>query len=657
MLLIEDSEDDALLILGRLRRAGFTCDHDRVETANAMSHALRAHPPDIVICDNSLPQFNAAAALTLLRNTELDIPFIVVSGQIGEESAAALMRAGAHDFVLKDSLARLAPAVDRELREAQQRRERREAQDALHTAEERFRLVAEYLSDVVIKYHLTTPPTFEYLSPAITDLTGYSPEALCADPALIFAAVHPEDSSLVRQSWMSPSPGPCVYRWQRPDGTIRWIEQRLAPSAPKDGSPITVEGILRDITSQVETIHEREELARQLHQAERLDSLGQLAGGIAHDFNNLLNVISGYTDFILDSLDPTQPCRQDAENIATTVDRAAALTRQLLIFSRLQPTDQQQVDVNAIVHSVEQLLRRTIGKDIEFTIDTDPDLRTVTIDPSRLEQLVMNLVVNARAAMPDGGQLTITTTAVNHASEPMVRLIVADTGCGMTPETQRRAFEPFYTTKGPSKGTGLGLATVYGVVQESGGTIDLWSELGTGTRFTIDLPVTDQPATAPSHDDPTNPGSGDGQHILVIEDDDAVRAVTQRILANGGYHVTAVPTRDDALTLIADDHMFDLYLTDIIMPGITAADFVDVVQTRHPNTPILFMSGYTGEAHTNRKLPDNIPIVTKPFDKLTLLRHIRAALDHATSEQTPHHTPIARHAPHPGRPHPVNEVR
>ena len=635
LLLIEDSDDDAVLVVNRLRRAGLRVDYERIETADAMGAALRLRPPDIVISDNGMPAFDAAAALRLLRDTGLDVPFIVVSGQIGEESATALMRAGAHDFVLKDKLARLGPAVQRELREARDRQERRRTETALRHSEERFRLVAENLQDVLFRFRPGRTPVLEYISPAIAAMTGFSPEELYEQPELFFTTMDPDDREAVRRSWQSPRGDPLTLRWSRPDGTRAYAEQRLV-TVYDDGVPIAVEGLLRDITDQVEAAEQRQELERQLHQAERLDSLGQLAGGVAHDFNNILGVISGYTGFVLDELGPDHPCRPDLENIGDAARRAAALTRQLLIFSRLQPSQPEVVDLNAVVGQIERLLRRTIGEDIEFRIELEPDLDFVTIDPSRLEQIIMNLVMNARAAMPEGGHLLIRTATVDHVpataigarspSERSVCVAVADTGCGMDEEVQRRAFEPFFTTRGTGQGSGLGLATVYGAVQEASGAITVDSAPGAGTRITVYLPAVDRPAPVTEPDGATGAaGRGHGERILVVEDDDDIRAITRRILTRGGYQVSDAATRDEALRLVHDGALsYDLLLSDVIMPGMPVLEFIETVLAARPSLRIVFMSGYT--ADSDRRLPEGVPIVNKPFHAETLLHQIETAL-------------------------------
>ncbi|MFI7542093.1 response regulator [Actinoplanes sp. NPDC049599] len=634
LLLIEDSEDDAVLVVDRLRRAGLRVDYERVETADAMRAALRLRSPDVVISDNGMPAFDAGAALRLLRDTGLDVPFIVVSGQIGEESATALMRAGAQDFVLKDKLARLGPAVQRELREARDRQERRRTEAALRTSEERFRLVAENLQDVLFRFRPGPTPVLEYISPAIATMTGLTPDELYEQPELLFTTMDPDDGDAMRRAWQSPPDGPLTVRWARPDGSPACAEQRLV-AVYDAGVPVAVEGILRDITAQVEAAEQRRELERQLHQAERLDSLGQLAGGVAHDFNNILGVISGYTGFVLDELGPGHPCRPDLVNIEDATRRAAALTRQLLIFSRLQPSHPEVVDLNGVVGQIEHLLRRTIGEDIEFRIDVEPGLDSVVIDPSRLEQIIMNLVVNARAAMPEGGHLVIRTARVDRPSATMagapppagryVSLAVSDTGCGMDEEVQQRAFEPFFTTRSTGQGSGLGLATVYGAVQEAGGTIAVDSAPGAGTRITVSLPATDL-APVPEPDGTTGQADrGRGERILVVEDDDNIRTITRRVLTGGGYEVAEAATREEALRLIHDEaRTFDLLLSDVIMPGMPVLEFIRTVLGACPRTHVVFMSGYT--ADSGRRLPEGVPIVHKPFDAATLLHQIHTTL-------------------------------
>jgi two-component system cell cycle sensor histidine kinase/response regulator CckA len=638
VLIIEDSDDDALLIATHLRRGGIELTYERVETTEAVSEALAARRPDIIICDYNLPTFSAQEALKLLQDSGLDASFILVSGAVGDETAAAIMKAGADDFILKGRMPRLVPAVKRELRDAQARRQRRSAEAALRESEERFRLLAEHVRDIVFLYRLVPEPGFEYISPTVADLTGYQPKDLYSDPALVFSAMEPEDRAAVEASWHSPTPSPLIVRWRRPGGDMAWTEQRAVGVSDDHGLVIAAEGILRDITSQVLADAERERLERELGQADRLDSLGQLAGGVAHDFNNLLGVIMAYASDVTSALGADHPCLPDMHKISQAAGRAAALTRQLLIFSRLEPSQLETLDLNTIVTGTRQLLERTIGEDIEFLTIPGDDLRLVTIDRSKIEQVIMNLVMNSRAAMPGGGRLSITTANLDQDDDlppgadgkrRMVSLTVTDTGSGMTPEVAQRAFEPFFTTKGPGQGSGLGLSTVYGVVKDADGKIALRSEPGIGTSITVILPAaegdtTDTPISRPA------PRHGTGQAILVVEDDDAMRGAVTRMLTRASYLVIAAATPKDALEITADPAVhIDALLTDVVMPGMHGPQLAEQIWLSRPHLPVLLMSGYTAGSvplGSDTDTGAGMTLLHKPFDAETLLQHLHDIL-------------------------------
>jgi PAS domain S-box-containing protein len=635
-LIIDDSHDDALLIATHLRRGGIELTYERAETMQALTEALAARPPDIVICDYNLPGFSAQDALRMLRDSGLDAPFILVSGAVGEETAAAMMKAGAHDFVLKDRLSRLVPAVERELRDAQVRRQRRGAEAALRDSEERFRLLAEHIQDIVFRYRLVPEPAFEYVSAAVAGLTGHQPEELYRDAALVFSTMEPEDRGAVEASWRSPESSPLITRWRRPDGSIGWTEQRAIGIRDDSGQVIAVEGILRDVTSRVLADQERERMDRELRQADRLDSLGRLAGGIAHDFNNVLAVIMVYAGEVARALGEDHPARPDALKIVQAAEHAAALTRQLLIFSRLEPSKPETLSLAGVVTGIEQLLRRTIGEDIEFLTRIDEDLYPVTIDRTKIEQVIMNLVMNSRGAMPHGGRLCIEAANLDRGSglpsgsagEPrLVSLAVTDTGSGMTPEVAQHAFEPFFTTKALGQGTGLGLATVYGVVTEAGGDIRLASKPGSGTTITVLLPAADQEITrAPV----TRPAAADGagQVILVVEDEEAVRDVVTRILTRARYQVIPAAGPKDALEIIINSAVhIDAMLTDVVMPDMSGPELADRMRDARPRVPVLLMSGYTaGALPGGQASSGELPLIRKPFNAETLLQHLRDSL-------------------------------
>jgi two-component system, cell cycle sensor histidine kinase and response regulator CckA len=636
VLIIEDSDDDALLIARHLRRGGIELTYERVQTARAVAEALANRPPEVVICDYSLPAFSPQEALTVLHDSGLDAPFILVSGAVGEETAAAVMKAGAHDVILKDRLTRLVPAVQRELRDAQVRQHRQRAETALRDSEDRFRLLAEHVRDVVFRYRIAPPDRLEYISPVVADLTGYAPEELHADPAKLFAMMEADDRLDMEASWNSPNPAPLVGRWRRRDGRIVWIEQRAVAVRDDEGQIVAIEGILREVTEQILANQERERLDRELRQAERLDSLGRLAGGVAHDFNNLLAVIMAFSRDVADALTADHPCRPDVDKISLAAERAAALTRQLLIFSRLEPSQLETLDLNTVVTGIEQLLRRTIGEDIEFLTILQPDLYPVTIDRSKIEQVAMNLVVNARAAMPHGGRLCIeTANIVPGGTSPDAAggrrgwacLTVTDTGSGMPPDVAQRAFEPFFTTKGPGQGTGLGLATAYGVVKDAGGEITLRSEPGKGTTLRVLLPAATHGLSTTVNIQAAAP-RGAGQAILVVEDDEDVRDVATRILTRANYQVVTAATPKDALEICTNPVVhIDALLTDVVMPEMSGIQLAGRVREIRENLPIMLMSGYTAGSLPGGPEPTiDLPLIRKPFSAATLLHQVHDLL-------------------------------
>ena len=631
LLICEDSDDDALLLVSHLRRGGLEVEAERVETAEQAAGALRDRPPDLVVSDYHMPGFGAERALELLHASGLDAPFILVSGRIGEEHAVTLMRAGAHDFVLKDRMARLVPVVRRELAQARARRERRDAQAALRVSERRFRVFAEHTPDVMFRYRVHPAEAVEYLSPACRDVLGRPAEELRGDPAALFALVAPEDRARLAEAWRRPDERPLVVRWRHPDGTDAWTEQRAIALHDAAGRLLVVEGILRDVTERVEADAQRDRLRQQLRQGERLESLGRLAGGIAHDFNNLLAVILGHTDLALADLPAGSAHREGLELIRDLAGRGAALTRHLLVFSRQERLRPETLDANEAVADTERALRGAIGEDIEFTTHPAPGLWPVRIDRSELERLLLNLVSNARRAMPHGGALAIETRNVPGADgrEPRVRVTVTDTGTGMTQDVQAHAFDPFFTTD-QHAGTGLGLSTAYGVVKAAGGEITLDSRPSGGTTVRIELPAHPglaAPAAAPR----PAPGRGRGQRLLVVEDDDAVRDLVAMMLRRGGYRAETTPTPAEALDLLRrPDAGLDALVTDMVMAGMTGIELAHAARVRDPELPVLLMSGYTaGTLPDGAALPEGMDLIRKPFTTEALL-HAVAGVLHAS---------------------------
>ncbi len=448
---------------------------------------------------------------------------------------------------------------------------------------------------------------------------------------------------------------------RRRDGSEFPAEISLS-SIELDGMLLATAAI-RDISERIAVVSERdhlqaeaekERLQNQLQHSRRLESLGELAGGIAHDFNNLLAVIINYATFVgedLDSgafaqdLDKRRAMRADVEQISVAAERAAHLTHQLLAFARREVVQPDVVDVNTVVIAVGQLLKRTLGEHIELHHDLAPDLRPVLIDLGQIEQILVNLAVNARDAMPEGGALTIDTANVeldaaytaqrtDLSPGPYVRVRVSDTGVGMPREVAERAFDPFFTTKPAGQGTGLGLATVYGIVQQAGGRAQIYSEAGVGTTFTALFPPTDETPALPSRR--IDPALLRGEAtILLVEDEDALREVTRRILAVGGYHV--ITAEDGAAALAVAGELaepIDLLLTDVIMPHMHGPQLAEQIRRQRPSTRVLFMSGFAQPIlDSGGHVEDGVALIEKPFSGSSLLAKVGDVLNREAGER------------------------
>jgi PAS domain S-box-containing protein len=441
---------------------------------------------------------------------------------------------------------------------------------------------------------------------------------------------------------------------RRRDGTEFPAEISLSAVRTADG--LLIAAAVRDVTDRIEAQAERERLRAQaerdrlesrLLQSQRLESLGQLAGGIAHDFNNLLGVILNYSTFVEEEVaaaasgEPTvrwAPVRSDLEQIRRAAERATELTHQLLAFGRREVVRPRVLSLNDVVTDVRDMLRRTLGEHIELVTALDPGLWCVLADPGKVEQILVNLAVNARDAMPGGGRLTIDTGRVmvdpDTAAQrpglkdgPHVLLRVGDTGCGMPPEIIRQAFEPFFTTKPKGEGTGLGLATVYGIVTQADGHVQISSTPGAGTTFTVLLPATDeQPARVPGPDQ-TPPRRG-GETVLVVEDADPMREVARRILDRNGYRVVTADGGDAALALAASEAPIDLLITDVIMPRMLGREVADRIRATRPTLRVLYMTGYASPVLVSQgSMEPGGTLIEKPFTERTLLAKVREVLD------------------------------
>jgi two-component system, cell cycle sensor histidine kinase and response regulator CckA len=506
-LLVEDLEDDARLVLRELKRGGWDVKWKRVQS-DAHMRAAMSEPWDLVLSDFSMPGFGALHALRVLKELNSDVPFIIVSGTIGETMAADAMRSGARDYVLKDNLARLVPAVQRELKEYASRKE---AERVLHQTE------------------------------------------------------------------------------------------------------------------------------NELRQSQKMEAIGVLAGGIAHDFNNLLSVILGYGDMLLGDLPADARGREEIEEIVRAGKRAAELTRQLLAFSRRQVLAPKVLDLNVTLEQIDKMFRRIVGEDIVVSAIREPKLWSVKLDPGQIEQVLLNLVINARDAMPTGGTLTLQTSNVvldashigareDASPGEHVMLCVSDTGQGMDAATQARIFEPFFTTK--EHGTGLGLSTVFGIVRQSEGHVVVQSEIGRGTSFKLYFPRVAGHVASKSGPMKAVIERG-SETILLVEDDDQVRALARHILEHGGYRVLEARDAAEGLEL-ARSHRGPIHLTvtDVVMPRMSGSEMAALLLIDRPDTKILFMSGYTDDTIVRHGVLDaGIAFLQKPLTPDGLVRKVREVLD------------------------------
>ena len=489
----------------------------------------------------------------------------------------------------------------------------RRVEHAARESEQRMRELANVLDEV---FWLTDPEKREtfYLSPAFERVWGRARADMYRDARQWLEAVHPDDRARVLADVVPAPTAPreIEFRIVRPDGSERWIHNKSFPVRDETGNVVRIAGVAADIT-------ERRQLQAELQQAQKLESLGRLAGGVAHDFNNLLVVISTNASILREDL-PDGETRVMMGEIEDAAARASGLTRQLLAFSRKQVIQPVVLDLNATVADTRKMLRRMIGDDVVLETSLDPDLSRVHIDSGQLVQVLMNLAVNARDAMPRGGRLTIETRQRGDA----VTLTVRDTGAGMTPEICARIFEPFFTTKEAGKGTGMGLAVVHGIVEQAGGRIEVETAPGAGTTFRIVLPATSLPVTATQSCAAIPRGT---ESVLVVDDDEHLRQAALRALRTSGYQTREAKDGASALAMIAA-HPVDLLVTDVVMPGMSGRELAEAAKQSCPELRVLYMSGYTDDSVVRHGVSEgSLELIEKPFRLQAFATKVREVLD------------------------------
>ena len=634
LLQIEDSESDAELIVRLLKQAGFEVRSQCVDDAEGLRGALEGSTWDVIVADYHLPGFDAPAALRILQEYDQDIPCIVVSGKMGEDVAVEMMKSGAHDYLTKKNLTRLAPAVERELAEAAARRESREAREELRESEERLALAVDATQLGTFDFY---PQTGKLIwSKFARRHFGIATEAEVTYDTFL-RALHPADRDRVTQTLQAAlryeNGGDYADEYRTlgiEDGQERWLSSRGRVFFSAQSEPMRFVGVILNIT-------ERKRLEQQLWRSQKLESVGRLAGSIAHDFNNLLTIINGYAHLVLAEMGPQDPMRDSMEELSKAAMQAASLTRRLVSFTRQQVAEPKTIVANEFVRDYESTLKQVLGEKVELVLSMDPQAGAFRADPEQLKQVLMNLASNAKDAMPAGGKLMIETTCTvvdEHFARThlyvrpgqYVVMTVTDTGTGMSPEIKAHLFEPFYTTKEPGKGTGLGLSTVYGiVVNQSGGSIWVSSELGQGTTFKLFFPSLGLEPAATSAASITSVSSR-GETILLAEDEAGVRKYTRQILERYGYIILEATNGGDALC-VARNHSgpIHLLLTDIIMPTMGGMELAEKFTAEFPRIPVLFMSGFTDQImlHWNALSA----YIQKPFTLSALLTQVRELLD------------------------------
>jgi PAS domain S-box-containing protein len=523
---------------------------------------------------------------------------------------------------------------------------KREAENARAQAEAKYKMLVEQVAAISYIAELGIHGEWLYVSPQVETMFGFSAEEWLTDSKAWTQHVHPEDHKIVEAAEAASQRGErfqAEYRVVRRDGRLIWVSDTAVVVEGSNAHPL-MEGIIVDIT-------ERKQLETQLQQARRMEAIGRLAGGIAHDFNNLLTIIKGYTELALNRPKISPELQADVERIEDASERASTLVRQLLAFSRRQVLQPKLLDLNSIVLGLDKLLRRLMDEAIQMSTIPGKDIGTIKADPGQMEQVIMNLVVNARDAMPNGGRLTVETANVeldaayasDHATVKAgqyVMLAVSDTGTGMSPETVAHIFEPFYTTKESGRGTGLGLSTVYGIVKQSGGYVWVYSEVGRGSSFKVYLPRVEEAAEALGTVKVASGTEKGSETILLVEDEAQVRELARMTLSEKGYTVLVASSPEEAESVCAKHGMeIHLLLTDLIMPGATGRELAKRLTARHPKMRVLYMSGYTFGITTQTGMPsglleDGVAFLQKPFTPSALGERVREALDRslATTE-------------------------
>jgi PAS domain S-box-containing protein len=640
VLLVGNQEEDFFLIREILERNRNTLpaelDHaSSIEEAKSM---LQHGRYGLVLFEHGTGDAAATRLLSEFLQAGRAVPFIVLTEHADEKAVAEIIQAGAWDCVEKSQLngANLLRTIRCTLSLHSMQQQRQLAEDSLR----KLSCAVEQSADIIMITN--SESIIEYVNPAFESLTGYSSEeAIGQTPSILTSGQNAP--ALYRELWENISVGNVYHNIlvnRKKNGELYYVDESI--SAIRDAA-----GNITHFVSNGRDLTKRLHLEAQLLQAQKMDAVGRLAGGVAHDFNNLLTIITSYSELAMDSVVPGSSTQNQLQEILAAARRAAELTRQLLAYSRNQPQALRVTELNPMVSVIAKTLHRLIGEDIELRFLPGEGLGRVRLDPMQIEQILMNLAANARDAMPEGGRCTIATSHVRldedyvchkNAIIPVGRyavLTVSDTGSGISPDHLPHIFEPFYTTKPSGQGTGLGLATVYGIVKQNHGFVWAYSEAGMGTVFKIYFPcVQDRVPTTEVPDSIAEPPSGGTETVLLVEDEDALRRATGEFLGLRGYTVLEAKDGQDALSVSAMyGKMIDLAVTDVVMPRISGGQLAKELNTIRPDTRVLFVSGYAGQTILDHKVVDvENNFLQKPFTLRQLAAKIRTVLDRLPPE-------------------------
>ncbi|MCB0169086.1 MAG: response regulator [Anaerolineae bacterium] len=639
ILYVDDYPFDRELVRTTLENADFDLQITEAASRSEFEEKLAQAKYDLVLSDFNILGFTGLQVLDAVWATDQTIPVIIVTGTGSEEIAVETLKRGAADYVIKSPkhIQRLPNTIKGVLEKEKLKQHNRQAEEALRESQKQLQQIVNSIRDHIYVTELTASGERinRYISTNVRALTGYPLEKFINDWNFWGSQViHPADRDVAAAQARRLAQGQASqveYRMIRADGEVIWV--RDSANVEPQGQSTIVYGVVGNIT-------ERKQLEEQLQQSQKLEALGRLAGGIAHDFNNLLTVILGNCDLALDQIEQASLIRDELEGIKTAGERAVALVRQLLAFSRQQILQPQILDLNAVVATMNQMLQRLIGSDIILVSELGPQAATVKADQGQIEQVIMNLVINARDAMPTGGTLRISTETMaleKGATREWVDLepghyavlTIQDSGIGMDQEVMNHIFDPFFTTKEAGKGTGLGLSTVHGIIKQSNGHIWVDSQINQGTKFTILLPKAEIETI--DRQEPTNePSPQSAKTILLVEDEDMIRDLAQRTLLKDGYLVLEAKNGQEALDIFNEySGTIDLLLTDIVMPGKIAGDkLAKIITSLRPETKILYISGHPKDIRlTQNFITQNSAFLQKPFTPSKLAHKVREVLD------------------------------